>query len=289
MDDLTTPTDLSGDLANELVTSTNVDFALLLTAASDGVLSCEDGYATEWDYVVACYDGCTQPTASFAVGPDCDNEQFSITVNLTAVGSTGTVSITNDGGAPAVTATAIGTYTVGPFDSQDEVNVEVVGASLLCSWTSPKLTYDCTGVGIAERAERTLRLYPNPSEGMFRLELPEGSNGSVVPSGADLQGRIVLRKGLSTNAGKVFELDLTTLPSGAYMIMMQFTPNTSIPEKCRFVYLFYRTLVGEGRAPAVLHRQTRTPLSQITQPRSLTRRAMHTTFFPRSAHGHPAG
>lgn len=223
VDDLTTPTDLSGDLANELVTSTNVDFALLLTAASDGVLSCEDGYATEWDYVVACYDGCTQPTASFAVGPDCDNEQFSITVNLTAVGSTGTVSITNDGGAPAVTATAIGTYTVGPFDSQDEVNVEVVGASVLCSWTSPKLTYDCTGVGIAERAERTLRLYPNPSEGMFRLELPEGSNGSVDLQVLDLQGRIVLRKGLSSNAGKVFELDLTTLPSGAYMIMMNDT------------------------------------------------------------------
>jgi len=218
VDELGAITDLSGELANDLVTSTNDDFALLLAVVSDGVLSCGDGYSTEWDYVVACYDGCTQPNAIFSVVPDCSAQQFSIAVDLTAVGSAGSVSITNDGGAPAVTATAIGTYTVGPFDSQDEVNVEVVGASVLCSWTAPKLTYDCTGVGIAERADHVLHLYPNPSEGMYRLELPSGLGKSAELQVRDLQGRLVARKGFSATARNVIDLDLTTLPSGAYLI-----------------------------------------------------------------------
>jgi hypothetical protein len=110
--------------------------------------SCEEGYATPWEYVVACYDGCTQPEATFSVVHDCDVDQFSIEVTVAQIGSTGSVSIINDGGAATVTATAAGTYTVGPFASQDQVRVDVVGASVLCTWTSPVLTFDCSVVGI---------------------------------------------------------------------------------------------------------------------------------------------
>lgn len=210
-----TPTDLSGDLANELVTSTNDDLALLLATESDAFNSCEDGYATEWDYVVACYDGCTQPTATFAVVPACPNG-FNVTVNLTAVGSTGTVTITNDGGALAVSATAIGTYTVGPFASLDEVKIEVVGASALCSWTSPELTYDCS-VGIDEQTVGTLQLFPNPSQGILRVVVPEGADGSLVLTVRDMAGRSVAQQTVVGRAGNEIVLDLSHLPDGLYL------------------------------------------------------------------------
>jgi len=210
-----TPTDLSGDFANALVTSTNDDFALLLSAQSDAQLSCEDGYATEWDYVVACYDGCTQPTATFAVVPVCPNG-FNVTVSLTAVGSAGTVSITNDGGAPVVAASAVGTYTVGPFSSMEEVNIEVVGASVLCSWTSPKLTYDCS-VGVAEQVIGTLQLFPNPSQGLLRVVVPEGADGSLDLTVRDMAGRSVAQQTVVGRAGNEIVLDLSHLPNGLYL------------------------------------------------------------------------
>ncbi len=211
------PSTYPGDLANVMQFSTNAEDQLFLAIDAPAFWSCEEGYATPWEYVVACYDGCTQPEATFAIVEDCDVDQFSIAVTVAQIGSTGSVSITNDGGAAPVTATTAGTYTVGPFDSQDQVKVDVVGASVLCTWTSPMLTFDCSEVGIEVLEAGRLQVAPNPSDGRVRVTIPDTNTLGWEVVVHDLQGRTVRQ--LRANAvGAVLELDFVDLPSGAYFL-----------------------------------------------------------------------
>ncbi|MGV3636152.1 MAG: T9SS type A sorting domain-containing protein [Flavobacteriales bacterium] len=207
-------------LLNLLRVSTNEDDALLLEINVDGNASptCADGGADAWEFVVACYDGCTQPQATFTAVEDCANEEFSIEVALSALGSTGAVVITNDAGAPAVEATALGTYTIGPFPSQEVVRVEVEGASVLCSWTSPSLTFDCTGVGVEEGAVGDLLVYPNPSNGVINVRLPDAMQGPARMRVRDLTGRSVSLVTLDASTTKDQSVSLADLPSGSYII-----------------------------------------------------------------------
>lgn len=209
-----------GDLANVMRASTgpNTDRSLILSLLSDGSGSCTTGEALAWDYVVACYDGCTQPQASFAVVHDCDNNGFNILVDITDIGSAGAVVITNDGGAPAVNATVAGTYSVGPFPSQEVVNIEVEGASVLCSWTSPALTFDCTTVGIREHVLGQLVLFPNPTDGWVRIRIPHGMQDDAMLVLHDVSGREVASTRVLATSGTEQVFDWSGLPNGVYSV-----------------------------------------------------------------------
>lgn len=211
-----------GGLANSLFTSSNTDNALVMDLTADGAMSCLDedplyGTSQPWKWVVACYDGCTQPTATFA--SNCLSQtSFEVAVNVTAIGSAGSVNITNTGGAPMVTANSAGTYTVGPFLAGVPVTINVEGASVLCSWTSPALNPDCSTIGIDEREIGELLLYPNPSNGTFQLELPKGMNGTTIVQVMDLTGRVVTEEAVS---GTSASLHLEHLPNGLYTVTAQ--------------------------------------------------------------------
>lgn len=213
---------LPNNLANHLITSgpPSTDQALVLSLQSDNSSSCADGELPygEWEYIVACYDGCTQPKANFTracVSPT----QFEVSVNITDMGSTPAVQITNNGGAPAVTATATGTYAVGPFPVDIPVTVEVKGASVLCTWTSSPLvknTDDCLGTGIRAETTNELRLYPNPGNGIFHVEVPSTMTGTSLLQVRDLAGRTLSRT--EVHAPGLHTLDLGELPSGYYLL-----------------------------------------------------------------------
>lgn len=215
-------TPLPNALANKMYVSTNVDNALLLELTSQQFQSCQDGFSTPWDYVVACHDGCSQPSATFSVVEDCVNGQFFVEVAVTELGSTGSVLITNDGGAPALTATVVGPYSVGPFASLAQVTIEVEGASVLCSWTSPKQSFDCSSIniGMAEHSTRMLRTYPNPSNGEFRIVVPASASGALYVEVRDLSGRIVHRGSEAAVQQGELLLDLAHLPSGLYVAIL---------------------------------------------------------------------
>lgn len=212
----------SGGLMNGLYTSgaPSVDRTLILEVVSDNAHSCADedavfGVSEEWRYVVACYDGCVQPQATFAL--NCLTQtQYEVNVTITQAGS-GSVSITNNGGAPTVAANQLGTYTVGPFTAGTPVTLEVEGASVLCSWTSPGFNPDCTGVGIEELQVGDLRVYPNPNNGSFRVELPENMGGAVMLQVIDLAGRSVATEAINANA--TITVDLAQLPAGLYTVL----------------------------------------------------------------------
>ncbi|MEO7081157.1 MAG: T9SS type A sorting domain-containing protein, partial [Flavobacteriales bacterium] len=213
---------ISGQPNNELFTSTNAQHMLLIRYTASQYLdyACSAGNSLPLEFVVECGSACVQPTATFSYAECTVGTSFNVLVELTAVGSTGSVTITNDGGAPAVVANAIGTYTVGPFPSASTVELEIEGANEVCSWTSSKLSKDCTGVGIAENTTQKLNLYPNPSEGRFYVSLPTGVSGSMDMQVQDLTGRVVASQHITNGSSHEAVLELGHLPNGAYFVVL---------------------------------------------------------------------
>jgi hypothetical protein len=210
-----------GDLRNLLITTSasNLENALLLAVSSDAFNSCADGVIEPWNYVVACYDGCSTPQADFTVVDDCEAQQFSVSVSITDIGSTGAATIMNDGGVAPIPAAAAGTYTVGPFPGGTQVRLEVQGASELCSWTSPLLTTNCGTIGMDELQAERLGLYPNPSDGAFTIDIPANMRGIVELNVFDVAGRTVFSQRISDQVGH-YRVDLTVLTSGSYTVIL---------------------------------------------------------------------
>jgi len=129
-----------GDLSGLLFTSTNPDNALTLVLNMNTFYSCGDGFfAAPWNFLVACYDGCTAPLATFDVVLDCVNNQFYLESDVTSLGTASSINITNSGGAPVVPAAAPGVYLSGPFALGTAATVTLDGGSPLCTLTSPAL------------------------------------------------------------------------------------------------------------------------------------------------------
>ncbi|MGB3527150.1 MAG: T9SS type A sorting domain-containing protein [Flavobacteriales bacterium] len=212
----------SGITNNQLVTSTNAQHQLLIryVASQYTEYACSEGNSLPLEFVVECGDACVQPTATFTYAECTEAATFNVVVDLTTVGSTGSVTITNDGAAPNVVATAVGSYTVGPFPSASVVELEIEGANEVCSWTSTKLTKDCSTIGIAENTTRKLNLYPNPSEGSFFLSIPTDVSGSMDLQVQDITGRVVAMQNILNGASHEVVLELGHLPNGAYFVVL---------------------------------------------------------------------
>jgi len=112
-------------------------------------------------------------------------------------------------------AIATGTYLAEPFQATVPVTVNEEGASILCTWTSNQRNPDCTGVGIDEAAASQLGIWPNPSNGSFRLQLPENTSGTTDILVTDLTGRTVASTQV---AARQADLHLQQLPAGMYLL-----------------------------------------------------------------------
>lgn len=196
----------------------NADHAILLEAVANGSGSCTSGQAAPWHYVVACYDGCTAPAATFSTMADCAAGTFTVAVDLTSLGSASQVSISNNAGAPALTATATGTYSAGPFPIGQAVVVEVAGSSVLCTVNSDELEEDC-GNGINELGMAQMHVFPNPGDGVFTLVMPKGFGGVGQLEVLDVTGRSVARRMLRDQSGLGVVCNLGYLPAGRYVLM----------------------------------------------------------------------
>ncbi|SHE76617.1 Por secretion system C-terminal sorting domain-containing protein [Psychroflexus salarius] len=66
---------------------------------------------------------CVLPEATATVVEDCANGEFSIDVDVTDLGDSATLSLTNDAGVASTDVTATGVVTVGPFPAGTPVNL----------------------------------------------------------------------------------------------------------------------------------------------------------------------
>ncbi len=210
----------AGDLTGELFISSTSSNTLMLELLANGSQSCASAQAAPMAYVIGCYDGCTGPEATFEAVADCALAQFNVVVDLATIGSAGQVVIANSAGLPSTTVSAVGTYTVGPFANGTPVVITLQGASELCSLNSTTLTDGC-GVGIDELSTARLRIYPDPGDGVFNLQLPHGFGGDLAVEVLDLAGRRMQLVRSSGPGGLVIPLDLTDVPTGSYVVVVR--------------------------------------------------------------------
>jgi len=85
--------------------------------------------------------------------------------------------------------------------------------------TEVKLT-----TGLASNKNLDFKLYPNPTNGTVRIELPYSGDGNWILS--DISGRQI-KTNYFANGEKVMELNLSDLPSGTYFITIQLGGNVS--------------------------------------------------------------
>jgi len=110
---------------------------------SDGSVSCENNGYTPFDVTVACAT-CVNPVATYDVRSDCENTpQFFVDVDVTDLGSAGTITVSDDQGSAPQTISAVGLVSFGPFANSTPVVITVANDDdANCSITSTSLTQE---------------------------------------------------------------------------------------------------------------------------------------------------
>ncbi|WP_053990029.1 choice-of-anchor L domain-containing protein [Mangrovimonas sp. TPBH4] len=95
---------------------------------SNGLTSCQSTWTSfeSLDITVACAT-CINPQATYEMVNDCENgEQFLVNVDITSMGDATSLTISSDYDDNTVTAEALGTYQIGPFPFNTEVEIAVI-------------------------------------------------------------------------------------------------------------------------------------------------------------------
>jgi hypothetical protein len=106
----------------------------------------------------------------------------------------------NGANGQSYTATQNGNYTVEVTDANGCVNI-----------SDP---INITNIGIASLADNVLRAYPNPTNGLFVIELDQTVSG--LAQVFDLQGRLAVSA--QVNNTTTIQLDLSALSNGIYWV-----------------------------------------------------------------------
>lgn len=125
--------------------SINITSAVGTSSAAQVRFHYEGDYEYWWalDNVKITRLNCSPPVATFSTVPDCANGQYSVSVNLTSMGSATSVAI-KEGTTTYATATAPGTYAAGPFASGTAHNITLEhNLDNGCTVVSPAQQYVC--------------------------------------------------------------------------------------------------------------------------------------------------
>ena len=94
--------------------------------------------------------GLSNPAFTLTVNPDCGNNQFSVDVNVTDLGGSSSVTISDDQGSSTQQLSSPGTVTFGPYSSGTTVTITVtsdddntVSSSDTATYTCPPTNDDC--------------------------------------------------------------------------------------------------------------------------------------------------
>ena len=130
-----------GDVSNISVIS--LTGSLHMVMSSDVSVSCTSGSTTEWIWEVNCLN-CVYPQVTTTVVEDCDNNQWSLEVDVVSTGDGSTVNLNyavNGGGIQSEIGVGAGVTVLGPFVINDEVDLEVAHESdVFCNLTLPTIT-----------------------------------------------------------------------------------------------------------------------------------------------------
>ncbi len=115
-----------GDLTGLQFDSTGTSMFLAIDA--DGSVSCQSNSTcctTQWDFTAACAT-CVNPEATYTVVSDCLNApQFFVDVDITNLGSAGSLTVGDNQGSATQAASATGILTFGPYPNATDVEISV--------------------------------------------------------------------------------------------------------------------------------------------------------------------
>ncbi|MCX6245039.1 MAG: BACON domain-containing carbohydrate-binding protein [Bacteroidetes bacterium] len=80
--------------------------------------------------------------------------------------------------------------------------------------------------GVGENDSRDVKIYPNPTKGVFRIVPPKGSNGNLDIKVENLEGKVILSK--ECRGEKEYVIDLSIAPEGSYNIIIRTQDNTIV-------------------------------------------------------------
>ena len=124
----------TGDMSGFVFESSGDTITLQIT--SDGIASCSDGLFVPLNYDINCLT-CTDPTIEFTNDGMCETgQQFTIGVDITDLGSSTSITVTDDQGSAAQTATTAGVLFFGPYPAATGVTFTVETGDLNCDFTS---------------------------------------------------------------------------------------------------------------------------------------------------------
>lgn len=97
------------------------------------------------------------------------------------------------------------------------VTMEVIN---LCGDTS-EITYTVSLVGLENQILNQVLVYPNPNQGQFSVQLPEGVWGKVELEMLDLMGRRVLAQQIEEGSGQKMAIEGRNLATGTYLLRLR--------------------------------------------------------------------
>ena len=164
---------------------------------SDGSVSCENNGYTPFDVTVACAT-CENPEATFSTVSDCANgNQFLVEVDLTSLGSAGTITISDDQGSTPQTVDALGVYTFGPYAhgtpvimtaaNDDDSNCTLVSASLTENYCLDNIV-DCAVGPVNTTFCYFNNIDDDPSVATFSYTSTDGSQLNLTINAGQMEG-----------------------------------------------------------------------------------------------------
>lgn len=124
--------------------------------------ACASTYGAAQDFTITVVvPPCTAPTVTYTTVPNCAANQFSTNVNITNMGTATSIAI-KEGATTLATATATGSYVVGPFASNSSHTFVLENdVNALCNVTSPVQTFACPPAN--DNASGAIALTVNPA------------------------------------------------------------------------------------------------------------------------------
>jgi hypothetical protein len=167
--------------------------------------------------------GVTPPTQ--LVGAPLGTTAFTVVSNTdwTAVSDAEWCTVTPSGSGDG---TIVADYTANMTDQIRTANIAVTVASLPPVTVS--VTQARTGIGIDEQHAGDVRIYPNPTQGIFRIVPASGDITDLDITVQSLNGQIVLKQ--SFKGEKEYQVDLSKAAGGTYNIIIR-TGNNVLVKK----------------------------------------------------------
>tara|TARA_Y100000991_G_scaffold215047_1_gene204308 strand:- start:1053 stop:3866 length:2814 start_codon:yes stop_codon:yes gene_type:complete len=169
--------------------------SITLEVVEDGSISCVSSGYIPITFTVACAT-CVNPQVDFEIVSDCLNApQFFIDINITDMGDAGSLSIYDNQGNN-LNAGATGTYQLGPYANNTDVQVEVQhNGDTNCSISSGSLTQEYCAITLVDCAIGPVSssyCYDNGDTSQFEYISSDGSplnltiNSGLIEAGWDI-------------------------------------------------------------------------------------------------------